>query len=175
MPRAFRSSFRWFIGAFALLLAVGVTAPSALAQGDGGENPPQVDPNSPLERIKDVSENAVVFIEDATEAAETRLFGMIGQPPRSVRQEAERSIRGVAELAKRANRQLDALSRQFLNEFRRSKASKAKVDELKAAVKTARTAIKTAQDKAVRDIKAQRDRTLTGDISNPNPPVSGPG
>jgi hypothetical protein len=174
MPRAFRSSFRWFVGALALFLAVGVSAPRAMAQDGGGETPPQVDPNSPVQRVKDSAANTVQFIKDATDAAESRLFSLVGKPSRTIRQEAERSIRGINELAKRGNRQLDGLSRQFLADLKRAKASKAKVDELKAAVTAARSAIKTAQNTALADIRAQRDRTLAGDISNPNPPQAGP-
>lgn len=175
MPRAFRSSFKWFVGALALLLAVGVMAPRAMAQDGGGENPPQVDPNSPTERVKKVGESTVQFIKDATDAAENRLFGLVGRPARTVRQEAERSVRGINELAKRGNRQLDALNRQFLADLKRAKASKAKVDELKASVAAARAAIKAAQTAGLTDIRAQRDRTISGDFSNPNPPISGPG
>jgi hypothetical protein len=175
MLRASRFSLRWLVGAFALVAVVTLGAPRAMAQ-DGGENPPpQVDPDSPVQLVKNYADETVERIETAVENAENRLFGMIGLPAQSVRREADRSIKGLNEIVRRANNQLTSMERGFLKEFKRIKAPKAKVDELKAAVKTARERIKAAAATGKTDILTQRDRTLRGDVAQPNPPQPGPG
>lgn len=174
MPRASRFTFRWFTAAAAVILSASLISPRAMAQ-DGGDNPPpQVDPDSPVQRIKNYADETVERLTTAVENAQTRLEGMIGDPARSIRQESDRSIKAINEIVRRANNQLTSLERGFLKEFKRIKASKAKVDELKAAVKTARDRIKAAQTAARTAILTQRDRTLSGQVNNPNPPQPGP-
>ncbi|MFM9959445.1 MAG: hypothetical protein ACKVZJ_15420 [Phycisphaerales bacterium] len=184
MPRArFTDNFRrnpFAALALALLAALTIFSPAARAQpedgggggGGGGENPPQVDPNSPMERLRVIRESELDRISGQLESTLERLFNLSGEVRQVIRREADRSVKGMNEIARRANRRLDAFQRLTVRELRNQRATPAKITELQTAIKDARTAIKAAQTSAVRDIRARAQQIINGQIGTPNPPVS---
>lgn len=155
-------------------------APTAQAQSDGppggggDPNPPQVDPNSPAERLRVIRESELERIATALESSLERLSNLAGEARPTIRREADRSIKGINEIAKRANRRLDAFQTQVLRELKNKKAPKETVTAFRNAVKGVREEIKSAQASAVRAIRDRAERVLNGQIGLPDPPASAP-
>lgn len=179
--RGWKSPFAGLV--LGLLCAVTAFVPAARGQpedggagggGGGGENPPQVDPNSPAERLRVIRESELERIETARETSLERLSNLLGQTRQTIRREADRSIKGVNELAKRANRRLDAFQRQVVRELRNQRATRERIAEFQASVKSARDAIKSAATAAVAEIRTRAQRVIDGQFAEPPSPIPPP-